>query len=200
MEPMSADSPLPQPALALPQQSQPSGLLRRLRTSRGFTLIEIMLVVVVIGILSTFAIPYFQRATARARRGELQVVLEKLHVYFINQYENNNSFATAQFPVGFVSAWNPDTSTPTGQAGNWVVSRSGWQQIPFAFDGGLKMRYQYTVVSDPSGATSGTMTIVVEGDMPGLGPKIAGHTGNYLFTETLTGPYIADPVELPNNF
>jgi type IV pilus assembly protein PilE len=208
METMSVDPMLPGPALALPRSTS---ALRRLRAGRGFTLIELMIVVTVIGILATFAIPYFQRATARARRAELQVVLEKLHVFFINQYENANTFVVpssgcATLPCN--SAWNPDPSAaPTGQPANWVSGRAGWNQIPFAFDGGLKLRYLYTVISDPSGATPGTMSITVVGDMPGLGSPFTVNggtsgnvTGNYQYTELISGSYIAPPVELPSGF
>jgi prepilin-type N-terminal cleavage/methylation domain-containing protein len=192
---MSAKTMLPTPAPALPRSTS---ALRRLRSGRGFTLIELMIVVTVIGILATFAIPYFQRATARARRSEMQTVLDKLHVYFINQYESEGSFATSQFPVSTVSAWNPDPATPTGQPGNWVVARSGWQQIPFAFDGGLKMRYQYTITSASS------MTITVVGDMPGLGPPLTPINGvacNYSYVEVLQGPVVMNnPTEYPSSF
>jgi prepilin-type N-terminal cleavage/methylation domain-containing protein len=209
MELMSVAPTFMKPALALP-------LSARARASRGFTLIELMIVVVVIGILSSFAIPYFQRANARARRTELNVVLEKLHTYFINQYESNNTFVAPSsgcpIPLGNTScfsAWNPDPgAAATGQPANWSNTRTGWNQIPFAFDGGLKLRYQYGITADPSGATPGSMTIVAVGDMPGLGSKFtvvggggAGNVmGNYQYTEVITGTYIAPAVELPSNF
>ena len=38
---------------------------------RGFTIIELMIVVMLIAVLSTIAIPYYQKLTARARRSRL---------------------------------------------------------------------------------------------------------------------------------
>lgn len=177
-------------------------------------MIEIMLVVVIIGILSTFAIPYFLRVTARSRRAEAMIVLDKIHVYFINQYENYGTFDTSEVCTMFSvsaaacpsatpsSVWNPDPGTTTGQGAKWISTRTGWQQIPFAFDGGLKLRFSYQITA------SNSMTITVAGEMPGLGadfaiPASSGPTptGNYLYTEVLqgsgSGVFINQPVEIP---
>ena len=180
----------------------------RRRKLGGFTLIEIMLVVVIIGILSTFAIPYFLRVTARSRRAEAMIVLDKVHVYFVNQYENYGTFNTPEVLGMFggaangISQWNPDPGTTTGQPAKWVSTRLGWKQIPFAFDGGLKLRFSYQITANDS------LTIAVAGEMPGLGPDIIippsfgpTPTGNYLYTEVLQGSggsvFITPPIEIP---
>lgn len=45
------------------------------RTQRGFTLIEVMLVVVVIGILAAIALPSYQEHLRQARRAEVSALL-----------------------------------------------------------------------------------------------------------------------------
>ena len=191
---MSAQPPLPKPALR--------------RGLPGFTLIEIMLVVVIIGVLSSLAIPYFQRVTARSRRAEALIVLDKIHVYFVGQFESSSTgtFNTPEV-VGMlggagISQVNPNPATATGQGALWITSRIGWQQIPFSFDGGLKLRYSYAITT--ATRPGDTLTITVVGEMPGLGADFVPGppSGNYLFTEVLTGTpgggvFINVPTEIP---
>jgi len=153
------------------------------------TLIEIMLVLVIIGILGSFAYPYYTRVNARAHCAEAQLVLNKLNLYFINLFENNGSYGSS-----VTSAYDPDPSTaPIGQDALWSSSANGWTLLPFGFDGGLKMRYSYQTAADGQ-----SMTITVEGSIPGLGAALAQspNGGNYLFVETLSGTTITS-VEVP---
>ncbi len=46
--------------------------MKHLNAKKGFTLIEILVVVIIIGIISTFAIMYFNRAIERTRAGEAE--------------------------------------------------------------------------------------------------------------------------------
>jgi len=53
---------------------------------KGFTLLELLIVVVIIGILATFAIPQFLRATERAKLGKAQnsvsLIAQGLNMYY----------------------------------------------------------------------------------------------------------------------
>ncbi len=60
------------------------------RDSKGFTLIELMIVVVIIGILAALAIPRFMRATTRAKQSEAKQILKQIYVMqraYRQQYE-----------------------------------------------------------------------------------------------------------------
>ena len=46
---------------------------------KGFTLIELMIVVVIIGILATLAIPRFMAANTRARQSEAKQILKQIY-------------------------------------------------------------------------------------------------------------------------
>jgi type IV pilus assembly protein PilE len=49
------------------------------KKSAGFTLIELMIVVVIIGILAALAIPRFMKASAKSKTTEAQLILKQIY-------------------------------------------------------------------------------------------------------------------------
>jgi prepilin-type N-terminal cleavage/methylation domain-containing protein len=145
---------------------------------RGFTLIEIMLVCAIIGILSTLAIPAFQRVSARAQKAELNTVLGKVELVFRNNYET-----TGVYGADIVSDWNPPGDP--GPSTAWNPTLNGWKDFPFPPDGGLHLRYQY-IISE----SGKTLTLKAMGNFIGI--------PGWSYTQTFSnGATPADAVELP---
>jgi type IV pilus assembly protein PilA len=53
-------------------------IMKRLRSKRGFTLIELMIVVAIVGVLAAIAIPAYQDYVKRARMSEVLAVFDAL--------------------------------------------------------------------------------------------------------------------------
>ena len=67
------------------------------RISRGFTLIEVMIVVVIIGILAAVAVPQYKDYVTRSHLAEATTQLSALQVQINQLYQDTHSFAS--FPL-----------------------------------------------------------------------------------------------------
>ena len=54
-------------------------MLSRMHNRKGFTLIELMIVVVIIGILAALAIPRFMATSGKAKKSEAKTILKQLY-------------------------------------------------------------------------------------------------------------------------
>ena len=147
---------------------------------RGTTLIEVMLVVVIIGIISSLAIPRILYSAARARRTEATNMVHKMRLHFIGVWRNKGQYPS--LPGG--SDWNPaNLPANSGQPLPWNQAAIGWTDFSFPPEGALRLRYQFT--SAPQ-----TLVIQAFGSMPGL-------DGNYSYSETYSGDTLVSINEVP---
>ncbi|HVP59254.1 MAG TPA: prepilin-type N-terminal cleavage/methylation domain-containing protein [Myxococcaceae bacterium] len=68
---------------------------------RGFTLIELMIVVAIIGLLAAVAIPNFLRFQARSKQGEVKLNLKALVTAERAYYQEKNAYSECLRKVGF---------------------------------------------------------------------------------------------------
>lgn len=69
--------------------------MRKIRNSKGFTLIELMIVVVIIGILAALAIPRFSKAADRAKEKEADGILKQIYTLQQTYHAQHGEYATS---------------------------------------------------------------------------------------------------------
>ncbi len=65
------------------------------RNNAGFTLLELLIVVIIIGILATVAIPQFTNATKRAKESEARAVIDSILTAEVAYYAEKGVFSQA---------------------------------------------------------------------------------------------------------
>ncbi len=113
----------------------PLSLVRPRRAARGFTLVEIMIVVVIIGLLAALAIPAMQRVQRAAQNArvasDFRVFSQAFETYALqNGFWPNNagSGVVPTAPVSMAGDFKTDVwqaVTPLGGRWNWDRNMSG---------------------------------------------------------------------------
>jgi type IV pilus assembly protein PilA len=93
------------------------------RVQQGFTLIELMIVVAIIGILAAIALPAYQDYTVRSKVSELIVAADNCKTSVTEYYQTNTTFPADLTAAGCSTAKTQyiDSMTVTGTAATSVV-------------------------------------------------------------------------------
>ena len=73
-----------------------------LRSKKGFTLIELMIVVAIIGILAAIAIPNFLKFQAKSKQSEAKTNLKGIFTAETSYFGENNTYDTMTKSYNFV--------------------------------------------------------------------------------------------------
>jgi type IV pilus assembly protein PilA len=101
-------------------------------TQKGFTLIELMIVVAIIGILAAIAIPAYQDYTVRAQVTEGMNLASPVETGIAEYFANTGSFPAALSNVGI-------SSSPTGKYVSAVAISGGAIQVTYGLQANTKV-------------------------------------------------------------
>ena len=149
-------------------------MLKRIR--QGFTLIELMIVVAIIGILAAVAIPAFMKYVRRARTTEAVLNLRKMYdgavAYYVGEHSDINGVtASKRFPV--TGDWVPDLATRTSYADKRYLSsptewkQGGWSALEFQISDGQVFSYQFNNPDATQWGTDAKASMIAKGDQNG---------------------------------
>ena len=122
------------------------------RNQKGFTLIELMIVVVIIGILAALAIPRFMKATTKSKQSEAKQVLKQIYTMQRTYRQANDIY------------WTPTAGNASAAAPN-AFAELGVEIMTTA-------RYTYSI----AGVSATTFTATATVSDPGLDDDAAPDT------------------------
>ncbi|HEY6100861.1 MAG TPA: prepilin-type N-terminal cleavage/methylation domain-containing protein [Anaeromyxobacter sp.] len=146
--------------------------MSRSSPSRGFTLIELMVVVAIVGVVSTVAIPTFQKYTLRTKAAERVTIMIRVKQAIQDYYVRTGD----AIPGGngtLASQWNPDYP-PTASKRLMRTDLAGWNtyfsgpggtsSLGVEIEGPVYYAYSFQVTEAPG---SSTIWLVAAGDLDG---------------------------------
>ena len=110
-----------------------------MRSSRrsGYTLVELMVVVAIIGVLISLALPAFRNYVMRVRAGEAPTFMGEIRLR-----EEAYRAEFSQYCPTNGGSWNPAAIPPGGEPGPFNTTPAAWRMLGALPDGPVRFQYQ----------------------------------------------------------
>lgn len=123
------------------------------RKNTGFTLVELMMVVIILAILTAIAYPSYNDHVQRARRTDAQTSLMNVAALLEHYYTENNTYVGATLPVIGIGTITPEgfytLSIPTLTATTYTVQANPVGGGPQASDPCGNLTLTHTSIKGP---------------------------------------------------
>ena len=132
-------------------------MLKKLQDKKGFTLVELMIVVVIMGILVAVAIPIYNSATKNAKMkscdANVRVIEENLNSYLMTGGANGAPMTVAEVNSQFGADISSAAANKTKLPDNFVAMFKGKAMPTCPFDSAASYEIQFEKLTDGIGFT-----------------------------------------------
>ena len=138
------------------------------RPARGFTLVEIMVTVAIVGLLSSVAIPQYMRMQFRSRASERLAIMDAVGRAVRDTVANLQALPDPASPDSWAGASNPP-GAPTAHKRPFVPALGGWRWLPMIVQGDCYYSYSFVAGRPSASGANATLTVIALGDLDGDG-------------------------------
>jgi type IV pilus assembly protein PilA len=149
---------------------------RVIDAQKGFTLVELMVVVAIIGILSAVAIPNFKKYQSKSKMSEAKLALSAIYMAEQSFMGDADTYATCLFDMGYVP-----TSGNSTAYNSTTGSNDRYYSVGFTADGTATSFNNYTC-TQANRFYAGT-----KGSSPGAAPLVGGGADDDEFNAGASG-------------
>jgi len=139
--------------------------MRTWKTEEGFTLVELMVVVAIVGILSAVAIPNFKKYQAKAKTSEARLQLASIYSAETSLQSDFDAFGTCLQDAGYIfpaaNNYYAVGFAATNATANAIITNNGGVCAATGFNGGAVKRAYGSAAATTANLTAQIATAVV---------------------------------------